>query len=401
MRATLETLGAVALTLVMTGTALVAQIRYLPDAPGTWKPWAFRAYPDNRRQLAAQPLEVKALERQLLALNAILKSTAGFASPVGFSVETVGDMELLAVGGSVAPPAVLAKRPLPATLNFGAYGVYQTAAGVRGDTGETSQLLLFVNQLAVPLFQDAENAVPEFEHADADVVRLASPKPDLFGLPRYGDTLVLTKASAPIWAAVPLGEVLELAARGIQFRLIQSRDAAARIQARYDELKSPAARAKRIAEYKALAALSKDPGYLDKMMKVDATIEAGADALLTPLGDATKQATGIERELAAAKAASAALPAADRAAPACYASQDPVSLSRFKRAPASGCVALVRPNWALFNPALPRSAPQVLVIGHFASCVGDGPKPLHAGGCAANTRLLESLDRQALLAWLQ
>jgi hypothetical protein len=42
----------------------------------------------------------------------------------------------------------------------------------------------------------------------------------------------------------------------------------------------------------------------------------------------------------------------------------------------------------------------VLVIGHFASCF-EGPKPLHAGGCAANRRLLESLDRQALLAWLQ
>lgn len=400
MRPTAATLVALALTLTAASTALVAQIRYLPDAPGTWKPWTFRAYPDNRRVLAARPADVTALERHLLALNAILKSTAGFATPIGFSVETTGDMELLPAGPPPGPPAVLAKRPLPATFNFGAYGVFETAGGVRGDTGETSQLLFFVNQLAVPLFQEGDNLVPEFEHAEADVVRLASPKPDLFGMPRYGDSLVLTKGSTPIWAPASLGEVLELAARGIQFRLTRGRTTAATLQARYDELKSPAARAKRVAEYKAMAALVKDPDYLAKMMKVDAAIEAGADVLLPQLAEATKEAAGIERELAAAKAASAALTAADRAAPACYASQDPVPLSRFRRAPAGGCVALVRPNWALFNPALPRSAPQVLVIGHFASCF-DGPKPLHAGGCAANRRLLESLDRQALLAWLQ
>jgi hypothetical protein len=310
-------------------------------------------------------------------------------------------MDLLAAGPVVAPPAVVAKRPLPATLNFGAYGVFETARGVRGDTGETTQLLFFVNQLAMPLFASSALAVPEFEHADSDVIRQAAPQPDLFGMPRYGDTLVLTKRATPIWAAAPLGEVLEVAARGIQFRLTQSRDVTARLQARYDELKSPAARAKRVADYKAIAAISKDPGYLDKMMKVDATIEARADELLKPLGDATRTSAAIEQELAAARAAGAALSPDDRAAPACYAAQASTPLSRFKRAPAAGCVALVRPNWAFFNPALPRSAPQVLVISHFAGCLGDGPKPIHAGGCAANMRLLQSLDRQALLAWLQ
>ena len=173
----------------------------------------------------------------------------------------------------------------------------------------------------------------------------------------------------------------------------------ARLQARYDEIKDPAARAKRIAEYKAIAPMVKDPDYLAKMMKADAAIEAGADKLLGPIADASKAAAAVEKELAVAQAAVTALPAPDRVAPACYASQD--RLSRFKRGPVDGCVPLVRPNWAFFNPALPRSAPQILVIGHFAGCVGDVPKPLHAGGCAANTRLLESIDRLALLAWLQ
>jgi len=46
----------------------------------------------------------------------------------------------------------------------------------------------------------------------------------------------------------------------------------ARLQARYDEIKDPAARAKRIAEYKAIAPMVKDPDYLAKMMKADAAI---------------------------------------------------------------------------------------------------------------------------------
>jgi hypothetical protein len=61
----------------------------------------------------------------------------------------------------------------------------------------------------------------------------------------------------------------------------------------------------------------------------------------------------------------------------------------------------VRPNWKLFNPALPRSAPQLLTIGHFEGCLGADKKFIHVGGCTANKQLLESIDRAALLAWVQ
>jgi len=182
--------------------------------------------------------------------------------------------------------------------------------------------------------------------------------------------------------------------------LTSSRDVVSRLQANYADLTDPAKRAKRVADIKAIAPMAKDPDYLDKMMKAEAAMAASAEKQLRgPITDAEKTVAAVERELAAAQAAAAGLSAADRAAPGCYASQDRVS--RFKRAPADGCVPLIRPNWALFNPALPRSAPQLLVISHFTGCVGDGPKPIHAGGCAANKRLLESIDREALLAWLQ
>jgi hypothetical protein len=52
MRKTLVTLG----RLVTAATAFVAQIRYLPDAPGAWKAWVFTALARNDRSSGAARL---------------------------------------------------------------------------------------------------------------------------------------------------------------------------------------------------------------------------------------------------------------------------------------------------------------------------------------------------------
>ncbi len=75
--------------------------------------------------------------------------------------------------------------------------------------------------------------------------------------------------------------------------------------------------------------------------------------------------------------------------------------ARFTRDLAAACAPVVRPNWKLFNPALPRSAPQLLVIGHFDRCLESRQPAANQGGCTANRKLLEGLDQRALLAWLQ
>ena len=141
-------------------------------------------------------------------------------------------------------------------------------------------MLFFVNQLSQPLFSATDSRVPEFEKLDGDVVRLAPPQPDVFGFSRYGDTLVLKKSAEPIWAAVTFGETLALVARGIDRRLVEERDAVARLQTAYDDAKDPKKRAARLAEYKKIAPLQKDPAYIEKMMKVDAAIEKQADGTL-------------------------------------------------------------------------------------------------------------------------
>jgi hypothetical protein len=399
-----QRLIAISLLASCTSVALLAQVRYVPDAPGRWKPWQFIAYADNRRLLGARPADVKELEAQLLGLNAIIKKTNGMTNPVGFSVETVGSLDLEAARPlSGAGELALTVRPLPASLNFGAYPVLEFGSGAtakRDDGGETAQLLFFVNQLSQPLFSATDNSVPEFEKLDADVARLAAPQPDVLGFARYGDTLVLKKSTEPIWAALTFAETLDLVARGLDRRLADERDAVGRLQAGYDDMTDPKKREQRIAQYQTIAPLQKDPAYMDKMTKMEAAKEKQAATLLPEIANAKAVVTKSEQELAGVKAMAAGLSAADRAAPACYASGG-VSLSRFRRAPAPGCDPLVRPNWKLFNPALPRSAPQLLTIAHFAGCLGADKKFIHVGGCTANKRLMESIDKAALLAWLR
>jgi hypothetical protein len=43
----------------------------------------------------------------------------------------------------------------------------------------------------------------------------------------------------------------------------------------------------------------------------------------------------------------------------------------------------------------------VLIITGFSTCLFQNPSPEQVGGCTANKRLLETIDKAALLAWLQ
>jgi hypothetical protein len=397
-----QVLFAVSLIAACSSVAIVAQSRFLSDSPGTWKPWAFRAYADHRRVLGAGPAAVREVEAQLLRLNAIIKNTPGITNPIGFSVETSGDLGLGNDG--LAPRAgepALTARPFPASMGFGAFPVTEYGSGAtakRDDTGETPHVYFHVNDLWQPLTSTLDSRVPEFDKLDADVVRLAAPQPDVFGLPRYGNTLVLKKSAAPIWAAVPFSETLDLVAKTIELRLVDERGAAGRIQAVYDEMTSPAKRDPIIALLKTQAAKSKDPAYMDKAI---ARMDRETASLLPQITAAKAVVAKSEQDLAGVRTMAAGLSAADKAAPACYASSDKVSVSRFRRAPAAGCEPLVRANWKLFNPALPRTAPQVLVITAFDRCLSAESQAPHAGGCRANVRLLESIDKAALMAWLQ
>jgi len=384
---------------------LAGQSRYLADAPGRWKPWMFNAYADDRRARGAGPAEVKEVEAQLLRLQAIIKNTPGITNPIGFSVVTAGTFGNEGRFEARAGEPALTVRPLAASLDFVALPITEFGSGAtakRDDSGEAHGLLFFVNQLTQPLSDGLQTGVPEFEKLDVDVVRLAPPQPDVLGFSRYGDTLVIKKNAAPIWVAVSFGETLDLVARGIDQRLTEERDALARIQKSYDDAKDPKKREERLAQYKKMAPQVKDPAYLEKMTKAEDEMARRADKEFPYQLAAVKvNVTKSEEQLASVKATAAGLSAADKAAPGCYASRDTVPVSRFHRAPSPGCEPLVRANWKFFNPALPRSTPQVLTISHFVPCLLPELQKVHVGGCRANVRLLEAIDKAALLAWLQ
>jgi hypothetical protein len=402
-----QVLFAVSLLTASASVALVAQTRWIPNAPGRWKPWMFNAYGDVRTAYGARPADVKAFEAHLLGLTAIIKQTDGFTNPIGFSPDTGGALGMASNRLSEVPgEPKLTARPLPGFLAFGAHGVFEYGTGAsvkRDDTGERPGVYFYVNDLSLPLTTTTNHEVPEFEKLDVNVARLAPPESDVLGLPRYGpDSIVLKKIAAPIWAPVTLGETLELATRAIDERLTRERDDVARIQKGYDDIMDPKKREERIAQYKEIAAKMKNPAaYVAEMTKAeDMKQKMAGPQLLPELSRAKATVTKSEQDLAAATARAAGLSTADKAAPACYATSGP-SLSRFRRSPDGGCDPLVRPNWGMFNKALPRSAPQVLIITGFSTCRFHNPAPEQVGACTANNKLLEKIDKAALMAWLQ
>ena len=94
----------------------------------------------------------------------------------------------------------------------------------------------------------------------------------------------------------------------------------------------------------------------------------------------------------------------NRTAPACYAKAGTSLRSRFRSGVAPGCGPIVRPNWQYFNKALPRSAPQIIIVDEIVDCFDKAPASAgknHPAGCPANRKLLETMDRQAVLDWLR
>jgi len=103
----------------------------------------------------------------------------------------------------------------------------------------------------------------------------------------------------------------------------------------------------------------------------------------------------------------AKLSAAEQAAPSCYAEKGATLRARFTTVATAGCRPLVRPNYAYFNAALPRSTPQVLIITGIKRCFdtadkynneANSPSP---SGCRANRALVETMDKDAIRAWLR
>lgn len=407
--------GALLLILLAVGrfggaTLAAPQSRMLPDAPGTWKPWkTFAASSGARQEQGATPALTKAFEAELLKLNEILRAAPAVATPVGFSVETWGNL-----AGyrryTVAPgqPAGTA-APISGGLSFGAFPIFEyqrSGKTIREDTGETALQQFRVNEIGRGVI-DRGN-VPEWNPIDHDAFPQPLPQGEIAGLPRYGDGLVIARDPAALWTPLSLAAALDLVARARQEAVNGYQQSVDAQNARLAVVRDPAWRATRMKEAKTAAATMPNPDEFLKQIEESIKVEEAALVKeVAATSGSGKQLADAKLELAEVTGWTAALSTEEKAAPSCYVAKGTTLRDKFRAAPAAGCHPLVRPNYAYFDKSLPRSVPQVLIIMPITRCFdtankynleANSPSP---AGCRANRGLIESLDKAALKAWVR
>jgi hypothetical protein len=387
-----------------------AQTRLLPDSPGTWKPWKpFSAIASSRTEQAATAQQVTAFEAELLALNAILKRAQGVATPVGFSVETWGHLAGYRVKEHAPGQPPRGALPLAGALTFGAFPIFEyqrNGKAVREDSGETALLQFIVNDIGRGVL-DSGN-VSEWGDVDHDAFLQPAPSGEVAGLPRYGDGLVVARHPDDLWAPLSLGSALELVTLNRRKIVASFQESLDKFKARLAALQDPAKRALRAKATKDAAANMPDPSaYIAQMEQVARIEEASVEREIGPAAGTGKGLADAQRALDEVTSWLTELTSAERAAPSCYAEGGKTLRAKFREAPSRGCAPLARPNYAYFNASLPRSAPQVVIITPVARCFDTANKnnteanSSSPAGCQANRRLLETLDRDGVRAWIR
>jgi hypothetical protein len=394
--------------LVLAAVAQTAwsQTRYLIDAPGTWKAWKpFSAISSARAERGATPAEVKAFEATLLELNAILRRAPGVATPRGYSVETWG---YLSGFGPPAPGTPAGKAlPLAGALGFGAFPIFEyerNGRTIREDTGETALMQFHVNEP----WMGSGRGPEEWGQVETDAFMQPKPKGEVAGIPLYGDALIIARSPASLWAPMPFSAALELVVAGRRAELASFEESLGKFKARLAVVRDPAWQAKRMKEAKEGAAqLPNRDAFVASIAESIRIEEATLVQEIGPTGGTGKGLAAAQRALDEVTSWLGELSAADRVLPACYAADARGLRARFRPGLSAGCVAIVRPNYQYFDAALPRSAPQVLTITPVARCLdtpgkyneeSDSKSP---AGCAANRKLVETMDKDAIRAWLR
>jgi hypothetical protein len=383
----------------------VAQVRYRPTETGPWRPWSFAAITSARQARGATAAEVQAFQARLQELAAIVKRAPGVSPPVGFAGELWGS---LAGYDNRAPGQTPGRAvPLAGSLSFGAFPLIEFPRGgrlVNEDLkgGETELLQFVVNQIDGSVYGGSR---PQgWGEATLDAFVEPEAGQAVAGLPRLGDVFVVRKNPKPLWLPFPLADALQPIVAERRALYQNRRDNYVAAVAEFTAWKSPATRAARRADWqKSAASMPKGSEFLATMEKSEPQIEAASEARLRAGGPEDSGVRTAEREMQEADAILAALSVEGRQAPSCYDHRATRLADRFRAlvgAPAS-CRPLVRPNAGYFDAALPRAAPQVVMIATFTRCLArDAARATIRGGCAINRALVDSMDWDAVRGWL-
>jgi hypothetical protein len=389
--------------------ALVAQVRERPTETGPWRPWSFTAAASTRQSRGATAAEVQAFQGRLQELAAIVRRAPAVSTPIGFAAEVWGSLSGYDVDPAPGQPPGRAV-PLGGLLSFGAFPLIEFQRGgrlVNEDMkgGETELLQFVVNQLDGSVYGGARPSGWGAGSIDAFVEPQAGAA--VAGLPRFGDAFIVRKNPKPLWLPFPLADALQPIVTDRRALYENVRDNYAKAVAEFAEWKTPAKRAARRAEWQKGAALMPAPQgaeFIASMEKSEPQIEAANEARLGPGGTEDKSVRAAERELLEVDATVAALSPDARRGPSCYDQRATRLADRFRAlsgAPAS-CRPLVRPNADYFDSKLPRTAPQLLMLATtFTRCLRpEVATSTTRGGCVINRALVDSMDWDAVRAWL-
>lgn len=392
----------IAALLGFSNDAVAKRFRDSYTTPGFLKAWEWAGQSGDLEHGGATDAEMKALAGKMLELRELLKASPVAGRPVGYNTILTGHFE----------PLYLPERhdlkardfPLRALIWFGAFPQeFDDNGKLLPTIGETVLMAFKVNML--PLWGAKP---PEWSDQLTDVsLHPRHFKDGLAGLPRFGDLIVLKRNSRPLWVPVSFEESFKLALAQRKQKVAEFEKKAAEIRKEYADYIDPARRAERQENYKLASRSQKDPAaFLAQMDQLERTSGeimrkqaegAAPDAEWTWWADAIAKVKEAERDFAS-------LSAEQKAAPACYMDQsknpnpDTRLLVSFVPVDTPHCRPVIRPNWNYFDPALPRTAIQLLTVW-VRDCPATKPsKDGNPAGCAANMALLQSLDWEQVKA---
>ncbi len=279
---------------------------------------------------------------------------------------------------------------------------------IREDTGETALQTFAINQIGRGLID--RGTVADWGSVDTDAFQKPMPQGEIAGLPRYGDGLIIARDPAALWTPLPQRGALDLVAKARTLVVQEFEESVAKYADRLAVIREPGYRAARIKEAQEGAALAKMPNPQAFIKTIEQSLDAEEASLvkeLNPAAGTGKSLADAKRALSEVTDWIAQLSPAEAAAPSCYVEKGATLRARFTTAASAGCSPLVRPNYGYFNAALPRSAPQVVIITGIKRCFdtadkynldANSPSP---AGCRANRALIETMDKAAIRAWLR
>lgn len=347
-----------------------ATMRTLANEPGTWRPWTCISLSQNEIKSYGLTLaDINAFKTRLQQIAEVFRSNPVWNKPMGVDPSLTGSLFMPSI-----PAAKKERLPIAGTIMMGCFDHYEVIRPMgnreqheRYVGGETSHIMIDVNMLpsgsGVNMLSDDEGKFYE------EPVRTA----DMGGFPTYDDLLIITKNGRPVWTPVSRERYLKAFIAKRRPEAANAERYIAEQQKKYEAFIAPDAYAARQAKYKAAidkmaskgaAAVEHERRYWERdEAETLARLKRGASR-----DPKDSVYAGVIAGLKAAEEQLASMSPADRSAPACL-------LEDLRDQTKSGLVAmgtpqckpLVAKNPNFFDPGLPRSVPQIIVVTRFKS----------------------------------